>query len=145
MAQVRDILKHKGTQVATVGPSATVLAAATLMNEQRIGSLVVLDGGRIVGMFTERDVLRRVVGEQRDPVRTKVEEVMTTDVFSCTPQTSVDEARAAMRDRRVRHLPVVDGEGDLAGMVSIGDLNAHLAASQEQTIFLLNEYLYGRA
>jgi CBS domain-containing protein len=144
MARVRDILERKGTQVQTVGKDATVLQAALLMNEHHIGSLVVLDDDRVVGIFTERDVLRRIVAERRDPATTRVAEVMTTDVYCCTPQTSLDEARAAIRDRRVRHLPVCGEGGRLAGLVSIGDLNAWQAADQEQTIFLMSEYLYGR-
>jgi CBS domain-containing protein len=95
-------------------------------------------------MFTERDVLRRVVGEHRDPLGTTVVEVMTTEVYFCTPATSIEEARTAMKDHRIRHLPVVNEQGRLLGLISIGDLNAHLATSQEQTIYLLHEYLYGR-
>jgi CBS domain-containing protein len=144
MAQVRDILQRKGSQVTTVGKDATVLQAALLMNEHRIGALVVLDGGRIAGMFTERDVLRRVVGEQRDPARTTIAEVMSGEVFCCSLETSLDEASSAMKTQRIRHLPVVDDDGRLLGLVSIGDLNAFHQASHEQTIFLLHEYLYGR-
>jgi CBS domain-containing protein len=130
--------------VLTIGKDATVLEAALVMNEHRVGAVVVLDGGQVAGMFTERDVLRRVVGERRDPVTTPVSAVMTTEVVCCTPETTVEEARVAMKDRRIRHLPVVDGGGRLQGLISIGDLNAHEATSQEQTIHLLNEYIYGR-
>ena len=95
-------------------------------------------------MFTERDVLRRVVGERRDPATTLVAEVMTTDVFCCTPETTLEEARGAMKNRRIRHLPLVDGDRRVMGIVSIGDLNAYHVNSQEKTIHLLHEYLYGR-
>ena len=145
MATVRDILATKGTHVWSVGLDATVLQAASLMNEHKVGALVVLDGGRTAGMFTERDVLRRVVGEQRDPAATRVAEVMTVDVVFCKPETTVEEARVAVKDRRIRHLPVLDGGEHLLGMISIGDLNAFEAASQEHTIYMLHEYLYGRA
>jgi CBS domain-containing protein len=145
MATVRDILAVKGGHVWSVGPDATVLQAAALMNEHKIGALVVLDGGHIAGMFTERDVLRRVVGGQRDPATTRVAEVMTPDVVCCKPETTVEEARVAVKDRRIRHLPVLDGDEKLLGMVSIGDLNAFEAASQEHTIHLLHEYISGRA
>src|SRR4051794_35706611 len=110
MAQVRELLAHKGTQVLTTGPAATVVEAALLMNEHKVGSLVVVEGDRVVGMFTERDVLRRVVGERRDPETPPVREVMSANVVCCTPDTSVDEARGVMRDRRIRHLPVADGD-----------------------------------
>jgi CBS domain-containing protein len=144
MATVKDILAQKGCGVQSVGPDVTVLAAALLMNEHRIGSLVVLEQGHVAGMFTERDVLRRVVGEHRDPVTTLVAEVMTTDVVCCRPETTVEEISGAMKNRRIRHLPVVDEDGGLLGLISIGDLNALQTTSHEQTIHLLQEYLYGR-
>src|SRR5688572_33296574 len=103
MARVRELLERKGTHVLTVRPAASVLQAALLMNEHRVGSLVAVEDGRVVGMFTERDVLRRVVGERRDPETSRVGEVMTTAVVCCSPETSVDEARGLMRDRRIRH------------------------------------------
>jgi CBS domain-containing protein len=144
VARVSDLLSTKGAQVWTIGGRASVRDAALVMNEHKIGALVVLDEGRVAGMFTERDVLRRVVAEGRDPAATTIADVMTKEVVCCTPETSIDEARTAMRDRRIRHLPVVDSGGKLHGLVSIGDLNAHEARSQEQTIGLLNDYLYGR-
>jgi len=144
MSTVREILTRKGPQVFTIGKAATVLEAALLMNEHKIGSLVVLEDGRVAGMFTERDVLRRVVGEEREPAKTLVADVMTTEVVCCTPETTIDEARGAMKNRRIRHLPVVDDMGRLLGMVSIGDLNAYQATTQEHTIHMMHEYLYGR-
>jgi CBS domain-containing protein len=144
MATVRDILARKGSGVLTTGRESTVLEAAILMNEHKVGALVVLEGGRIVGMFTERDVLRRVVGEVRDPAHTHVEEVMTTEVVCCRPETTLDEARGAMMNRRIRHLPVINDQDEMVGLVSIGDLNAHERTSHEQTIYLLEEYVYGR-
>ena len=144
MSTVRDILIKKGAGVLTTGKESTVLEAAILMNEHKVGALVVLEGGRIAGMFTERDVLRRVVGQLRDPAHTPVAEVMTVEVVCCRPETSLDEARGSMMNRRIRHLPVVDDQEEMVGLISIGDLNAHHQASQEQTIFLLQEYMYGR-
>jgi len=144
MSIVREILAKKGSQVLSIGRRATVLDAALLMNEHKIGALVVIDDGRVAGMFTERDVLRRVVGERRDPATTIVDDVMTVEVVCCTQETPIDEARGAMMNRRIRHLPVVDGDRRLHGMISIGDLNAWHLNTQEQTIHLLNEYLYGR-
>ena len=144
MSQVRDILERKGTQVWTIGKEATVLQAALLMNEHKIGALVVTESGRIVGMFTERDVLRRIVAEQRNPSNTAIADVMTGEVLCCTPQTLLEEARTVMMQRRIRHLPVAMDDGELLGMISIGDLNAYHQASQDQTIFMMTEYLYGR-
>ena len=144
MATVRDLLAKKGSQVWSIGGDATVLHAAQFMAQHKIGALLVLDGEHIAGMFSERDVLQRVVAEGRDPAATTVGEVMTAEVACCTPETSLEEARGAMKNRRIRHLPVVDGDERLLGVLSIGDLNAFQVAHQEQTIFLLNEYLYGR-
>jgi CBS domain-containing protein len=144
MVKVQEILANKGSQVVSVGKDATVLDAALVMNEHRVGAVVVLDQDHIAGMFTERDVLRRVVGDRRDPTTTTVAEVMTVEVICCTPETSIEEARGAMKNRRIRHLPVVDGDSHLLGLISIGDLNAYQATAQEQTIHLLHEYLYGR-
>jgi CBS domain-containing protein len=143
MATARDILAKKGCHVWTIGPAVSVYQAALLMNEHKIGSLAVLDQGRLLGVFTERDVLQRVVGERRDPAETPVSAVMTADVVCCGPDTPLEEARAAMMNRRVRHLPVMEDDRML-GMISIGDLNAYETANHEQTIFLLSEYLYGR-
>jgi CBS domain-containing protein len=144
MAHVRDILVKKGSGVLTTGKESTVLEAAILMNEHKVGALVVLEGGRIAGMFTERDVLRRVVGQLRDPAHTPVAEVMTAEVVCCRPETSLDEARGSMMSRRIRHLPVIDDREEMVGLISIGDLNAHERTSHEQTIYLLQEYVYGR-
>lgn len=144
MSTVRDLLATKGNHVLSVGPKATVLDAAVLMNDHKIGSLVVLDQGNVVGIITERDVLQRIVAGQRDPANTRVEDVMTEDLVCCKPHTTVDEARFAMKTRRIRHLPVIDADGSLYGLISIGDLNAHQSVDQEQTIHYLQEYLYGR-
>lgn len=145
MAHVQDLLHAKGSQVWTIHPTATVLAAAETMNEHKIGALVVVsDDEQVAGIFTERDVLRRVVGERRNPATTRIAEVMTEDVVCCAPETTTDEARYQMRLRRIRHLPVADEQGQLIGLISIGDLNAELQASQEQTLFFLHEYIAGR-
>lgn len=144
MPTVQDILASKGSFIHTVGAGATVLQATQLMNEQRIGALVVTSEANVVGIFTERDVLRRVVAAQRDPSRMTVGEAMSRQVICCSPQTELDEASAIMKDRRIRHLPVCDSDGSLVGLVSIGDLNALYASHQEQTIHFLHEYIYGR-
>ena len=118
--------------------------AALLMNEHKVGSLVVTEGSRPIGMFTERDILQRIVAARRDPATTRVADVMTTEVVCCRPETTIEEARAAMKNRRIRHLPVVDSRRQLFGLVSIGDINAYHLDSQDQTIYLLHEYLHGR-
>ena len=142
MATVQTVLDHKGGQVVTIGVAELVLAAATLMNERAIGGLVVMDGGRVAGMFTERDILRRVVAARRDPARTTVGEVMTSPVAYCRRDTRLEECRAVMTERRIRHLPVVDEHG-VCGIVTIGDLMAHEVTDREATIQYLNEYIFG--
>jgi CBS domain-containing protein len=144
MATVRDILGVKGSQVLSIGPEATVLDAAVLMNEHKIGSLLVMSGGQLIGIITERDILHRVVVTRRDPGVTPVLDVMTTEVICCQPHTSIEEARGVLKNRRIRHLPVVDELERLCGLISIGDLNAHETHDHEQTIHVLHEYIYGR-
>jgi CBS domain-containing protein len=152
MATVADVLAGKSGEVQTISPTATVLEATQLMNRHKIGSLVVTRAAeegervcdRVVGMFTERDVLTRLVVKQRDPAMTLVEEIMTTVVAYCRPETSVEDVSAMMRERRIRHLPVCDGSEELKGMVSIGDLNAWHARGKDVEIMYLHEYIHGR-
>lgn len=145
MPTVADILQQKGSTVHSTEPDASVLEAIHKMNQHKLGALVVMSQSRVVGMFTERDVLRRVVGEQRDPSQTKVGEVMTSEVICCPPETDLDEVSTIMVQRRVRHVPVCDDDGKLHGMISIGDVNAFHVSHQEATISYLSEYIYGRA
>jgi CBS domain-containing protein len=144
MPSVLDILATKGDHVHTIAASATVLQATQVMNDQKIGALVVMDGKNVAGIFTERDVLQRVVAEERSPREVRLREVMTRDVVCCAPDTDLEDASAIMRDRRIRHLPVCDDHGQLHGLISIGDLNAYHASHQEAHINFLSEYVYGR-
>jgi len=144
MATIQDILELKGSKVYTIEPTATVLAAIEKMNHHRIGALVVMDDGHVSGMFTERDVLKRVAGAERRAGEILVAEVMTGDVVCCAADADVDEVGALMKERRIRHVPVCDGDSHLLGMVSIGDINAHHASAQAATIHFLNDYIYGR-
>jgi len=145
MSTIRHLLETKGSQIFTIRPTESVLEATQVMNKRGVGALVVMDGRRVVGMLTERDVLRRVVGEELMPAAVRVEEVMTRDVICCSPDTPIDEASGILRDKRIRHLPVCNEEGKLIGLISIGDLNAYHASSQQAQIHFLNEYVYGRA
>jgi CBS domain-containing protein len=144
MATVKDIIAVKGSQVMTIGPEAVVLDAAVLMNEHKIGSLVVMSGGQVIGIISERDILTRVVVPCLDPGQTLVQDVMTTEVVCCQLHTRLEEARGVLKNRRIRHLPVVDEAQQLCGMISIGDLNAHEAHDYELTIHVMREYMYGR-
>ena len=144
MPTVRDVLAAKGDQIHAVNPSTTVLAAIQRMNQHKIGAMLVMEQGQVVGMFTERDVLRRVVGEERQPSSVTVGEVMTEEVICCQPDMDLDEVSAIMSQKKIRHLPVCDEDGKVHGMISIGDVNAHHASDQEAQIHFLSEYIYGR-
>jgi len=143
MADAQSILARKGTNVATIDRSATVLEAATLMNERRIGALVVVSGESAIGIFTERDILVRVVAAGRAPEETIVGDVVTSPMACCRRDTRLAECRAVMTAKRIRHLPVVE-EGKLYGLISSGDILAYESANQQATIEYLHEYLYRR-
>ena len=143
MPKAQMILDRKGTDVATVARDATVLRAATLMNERRIGAVVVTDGERVVGIFTERDILNRIVAAGRSAETTKVGEVMTSPMACCLRTTPLSECRMIMTTKRIRHLPVVE-DGKLHGLISSGDILANEVEEQQTTIEYLHDYLYGR-
>lgn len=141
MPSVRDILACKGTLVVSATPDATVLDAARLMNQRGIGAVVVLEGAELRGIFTERDLMVRVVAERRDPVTTTVGDVMSRRLVTARVETTVEECATLMTQHRIRHLPVLSEHG-LTGVVTIGDLLANQLAEQEMTIAQLNSYLY---
>jgi CBS domain-containing protein len=145
MPAVSDILSTKGSQILSIGPDATVLDAAILMNEHKVGCLVVLDGGNLIGVISERDLMRNVIVHRHDPAQFVVRNAMTSEVACCQMHTTLDEARSVMKNRRIRHLPVLDNHHRLCGMISIGDLNAWQTTDHEQTIQVLTDYIHGRA
>lgn len=140
MDTLATIIGRSGGRVRAVAPDETVLAAAQRMNDDKIGSLVVMNGSTLVGIVTERDVMTRVVAARRDPATTMVETVMTPSPMTCTPCTKVSAAREIMREKRIRHLPVCDGE-KLVGMVSIGDLNAYETEQLNGLVNTLESYI----
>ena len=131
-------------RVESAMPMDTVLDAAKRMNDLRIGAVVVVerdnDGGTVAGILTERDILTRVVAAGRDPSKTRVADVMTDRVIACTPDSSLAEVRKVVREKRIRHVPVVD-EQRLVGMVSIGDLNLADQHALTETIETLQAYI----
>ena len=142
MATVRDLLVRKGSEVVSLPPTATVLHAAQLMHQHGIGAVVVLEDGVLRGIFTERDVLRRVVAGERTPREIRIADVMTTGLVTCAATTSVEECAELMTAQRIRHLPVLDDDGGLIGLVSIGDVVARQVAEQRGVFEELNRYLY---
>ena len=141
MAKVKDILALKGPDVVTMVADDAVVTAARLMNSRGIGGVIVLDDDEVVGIFTERDVMRRVVAERLDPVTTVIRDVMTTPVMTCRPDAKIDECAALMTDKRVRHIPVIDESG-LCGIITSGDILAHQIAEQADTIEHLHSYVF---
>jgi CBS domain-containing protein len=137
---VSRLLDEKTEALETVTPNTTVRRAIDRMNERRIGSVLVMEGQRLVGIFTERDVLTRVVPRRLDPDRTPVGEVMSSSVVTITPRRTVQEALMVVSDTRHRHLPVVDGH-KVVGLVSIGDLTRWIVKDQQRTIDDLIDYV----
>lgn len=133
------LLRRKGDQVFSVSPDVTILAAVAEMNRHRVGAIVVLSGGAIAGIFTERDVLCRVLGLV-DPRTTPVSAVMTRDVITVSPDANVEEVAAIFTAKRCRHLPVVSG-GRLAGLISIGDISRWIAANDHAEAEGLKSYI----
>lgn len=142
MPKVIDILNRKGCDVVTITTEMPVIEAVHFMSEHKIGAVVVLDKKKeVVGIFSERDLLNRVVEAKRSPNETNVGEVMSTPVAYISPETTIDECRLAMTQKRIRHFPVLD-KGKLVGVISIGDVVALELAEHQTTIKYLKEYLY---
>jgi len=142
MPTAKTILDRKGSDVATIDHGLTVLDAAKRMNERRIGALVVTSGDRVVGIFTERDMLNRVVAAGKPPETTVVGDVMTAPMACARRDTKLTECRSVMTAKRIRHLPVVE-DGKLYGMISSGDILASEVQEKQATIEYLHEYLHG--
>ena len=140
---VLNVLQDKGHTVYQTRPEATVREAVEHMNENHIGALLVVRAGQPVGMFTERDVLVRVVAAGLDPNLTSIESVMSSRLTVIRSETTVDEAMIIMTERRHRHLPVVDATDRIIGMVSIGDLTRWIVRDDESYIQNLNDYIWG--
>jgi CBS domain-containing protein len=139
---IRDVMAHKGSSVVTVEPAATVLEAARVLVKHGIGSAVVVDGERVVGIITERDLLLLAADDPTQLATTRVAECMTAEMEICALTESVNHAMSVMTRRRIRHLPIME-EGRLAGLVSIGDLvNASLTELTDENEWL-RDYVQG--
>jgi CBS domain-containing protein len=137
---VAKILEEKTERLETVTPQTSIADAIARMNQRRIGSVVVMDGERMVGIFTERDVLTRVVPQGLDPGRTPVGEVMTRQPVTIVPTCTMQEAMVVMTNQRKRHLPVLMGDR-VVGMISIGDVTRWMVRDQQRTIDDLTDYV----
>jgi CBS domain-containing protein len=139
-APITAILDRKGRTVFSVTPTMSVADAVAEMNRHRVGSVLVLDSNRLVGIFTERDVLRRVVGAGVDPRTSRVADVMTANVITISPEVTVDETMVLFTEKRCRHLPVLD-QGRLVGTISIGDITRWMSDTHRAEAEHLKNYI----
>lgn len=136
------LLERKGRDVYSVAPGASVFEAIQEMSERGVGALVVLDGDALAGIISERDYTRKVILQGRASRETRVEEIMTPDVITASPELTLEQAMRLVSERRIRHLPVTSG-GKVIGVVSIGDLVKTLLSLQKETIEQLQHYIGG--
>jgi CBS domain-containing protein len=141
MKTLNQLLQAKGGDTYTIGPDARVYEALKLMAEKDVGALVVVDGGKLAGIISERDYARKVILQGKSSHDITVQEIMTGKVITVQPSQTVEDCMALMTSRRVRHLPVTDGER-LIGVLSIGDLVKEVIAEQQQTIKQLESYIH---
>jgi CBS domain-containing protein len=141
-SSLKAVLDKKGHQVYSIDPLASVMRAVETMNDKRVGALLILADNAPIGIFTERDILVRVLAEGRDPATTRVAEAMTSDLVVVASSTTVEEAMAICTQKRCRHLPVMDGD-EVLGLVSSGDLTQWVAQRQSTEIEDLIRYIRG--
>lgn len=142
METVREILDAKGHEVWAVDPRSTVLEAVRLMTERNVGSVLVMDGHRLVGLMSEREAAREIVARERDPRATWVSDIMVKHLLCVRSELRVDSCRQLMTERRVRHLPVIE-EGRVIGVISIGDVVKNVIDDQMFLIGQLEDYITG--
>lgn len=140
---VSSILRFKGTEVWSVSPDESVFGAMHLMADKDVGALVVIDGETLVGIISERDYARKVALQGKSSKEVLVRDIMTSPVLSVSPNHTVDDCMRIVTTKRIRHLPVVQGE-KVVGVVSIGDLVRSVISTQGETIQYLQEYIVGR-
>jgi len=141
MKTIKQIIAHKSNKVAHIEPQANVVDAIKIMTEMNIGSMLVMDKGKVVGILTEKDFLQQIVLKDRLCEVVSVSEVMTTPVVAVTPSQAIEQCLAIMTDKRIRHLAVMDND-ELVGLVSIGDLVKAVIDEQQFTIEQLEHYVY---
>jgi CBS domain-containing protein len=139
---VSALIERKGSAVHAVPSTVTIAEAVAEMNKKRIGCIVVLDGGQIAGIFTERDVLRRVVGADLDPKTVRVADVMTRNVHTITPETTVEQTMELFAENSCRHIPVLAND-ELKGLISIGDISRWVADTSKAEADHLKNYIAG--
>jgi CBS domain-containing protein len=139
---ISALLAGKGRALRTVPVSVTIAEAVREMNQHRIGSVLVMDGERLAGIFTERDVLTRVISAELDPKTTPITKVMSANVLTITPEATVQEVMDIFAEKRCRHLPVMN-DGRLEGLISIGDVSRWVANAHRAEAESLRQYIAG--
>ena len=140
MKPVSDLLKSRPSAVRSIGPKGSVFDALRVLADYEVGALVVLEGGRLVGVMSERDYTRKIALQGRSSKDTLVSDIMTRQVLTVAPHTRTRECMALMSQKKIRHLPVVDGD-KVVGMISIRDLMDDMIADHEATIAQLQNYI----
>jgi CBS domain-containing protein len=139
---ISTLLHHKSAVLWSIAPEATVFEAIKLMTEKNIGSLLVTSGGKLAGVFTERDYTRKVALQGKSSKETHVREIISNQIVSVTPHHSIEDCMKLMTEKRVRHLPVLDGE-KVVGIISIGDLVNWIISAQNAAIAQMEQYIAG--
>jgi CBS domain-containing protein len=142
MGKVRNILHNKGNVVFSVEPNVMVYRAIELMCEKNIGGLLIVENGKLVGIFTERDYARKLILKGKSSKDTPIKDLMTSNLVTVTPDTSIDDCMRVMTGRKIRHLPVLD-KGELVGIISIGDVVHFVIEEQKSIIEHLEHYITG--
>ena len=142
MKTVRMLLRAKGNRVLTITPDAPVFAALQLMAEENVGALLVLEGPRLVGIFSERDYARKIILKGKTSKDTPVSEIMTAQVVHVGPDQTIEDCMGLMTDKHIRHLPVLE-QGALLGVISIGDVVRDIISEQGFVIEQLQAYING--
>jgi CBS domain-containing protein len=139
---ISEVLNHKGANVWSISPDATVFEAILMMTDKNVGALLVTENGRLVGIISERDYTRKVIVKGKSSKATPVREILSSQVMHVSPSHTVEECMRLMTDHRFRHLPVLDGD-KIVGIVSIGDLVNWIISAQHTTISQLQTYITG--
>lgn len=142
MNSVGQLLKEKGNNVWTISPNKTVYQALEFMAEKDVGALLVTEGDKVMGIFSERDYARKIILKGKSSVNTTISQLMVKEVIYVTPNQSIDDCMALMTENRIRHLPVIEND-KLIGLVSIGDVVSHIISIQEFKINELKKYITG--
>jgi len=142
MKTVKQILENKANAVYFVSPSTYVYSALEVMQQKNISALLIMDGKVLHGIFTERDYARKIALKNRSSKETRVSEVMTSNILSITLKDTIEYCMKVMTDSHIRHLPVLEN-GEVVGIISIGDVVKNIIESQKSTIEYLENYIYG--